>query len=108
MTSLQDKYAHGTLAGFVEGCRCICCAAAFADYISDKKNLIIFAPNHVMATNWANRLRLPNCGYHCVTKLEDVRYLRGRTNGYYVVLGEFMPSPLKRVVESTNLKELSP
>lgn len=82
----KDEYPHGTLAGFLGGCRqCDCCASAFADHLSDAgKKLFIFAMNYRQVRLWTDQRRLPERLWKYV--LDPTRDLRAHREDYYLVL----------------------
>lgn len=108
--SYDQSPAHGTLSGFVGGCSCDCCRAAFAAYILDERNLFIFSPTYVSAKRWADENTLPSVGYISITNdytSDTTRHLRGRENGYYVVLrGYVMSSKMREAILAANLRKL--
>lgn len=107
MEKIED-YPHGTLAGFLGGCRvCDCCASAFANHLSDSgRKLLIFGMNHRQVNLWAAQRRLPERVWRHV--MEPARDIRGRRNDYYVVLtGAPLSSEARAILRSSELTKIT-
>ena len=104
----SEKYAHGTLAGFLGGCRsCDCCASAFANHLDTvMQKLYIFATNEQQAHAWARDHKFPTAVTEYVR--DHDKQLRERCEGYFVVLeGVTMTVDEWFHVKSAQLKEIT-
>lgn len=105
----KDEYPHGTLAGFLGGCRqCDCCASAFADHLSDTgKKLLIFSMNYNQVWLWTSQRRLPERLWKYV--LDPICDLRGYHNCYYLMLtgASIVPGETRALIASNAMTKVT-